>query len=110
MDKSFLQKHQPSDPYVRVTARRMDGPNEGKKTGIQWNTYRPSWNQQLDFGIGVWTDIAVQVFDRDIYDSKDDTLSNERTYSLKYAFPTTDREQEMNTFGGGHIKFRYSYQ
>ena len=108
-DKWYLPKHQPSDAYVRVIARRMDSPSKTRQTSVQWNAYRPNWNQQLDFGIGVWSSISVRVFDRDVYNRNDDTLSNERTYSLEYAFPTTDKEEEMATYGGGNIKFTYSY-
>ena len=72
-------RHERSDPFMKITAHRLDGPPLTKKTRHKTNDNNPDWNEWFNFGRGQWKRIEVSIWDED-FQARDDRLCND--YSL----------------------------
>ena len=68
------------DPYMEITAYRLDGSSVTKKTQHLNNDPNPDWNEWFNFGRGEWKHIEVSIWDHDR--NRDDPLSTSHTMNL----------------------------
>ena len=69
------------DPYMEITAHRLDGPPVIRKSGHKNNDVDPDWNEWFNFGIGQWKQVTVSIWDKDRFNA-DDRLSDDHTFDL----------------------------
>jgi hypothetical protein len=99
-----------SDPYMAFTAVKVDGTTSVKLTNSIDSNLNPTWNQHLDFGVGTWHTLKVQVWDSDGgFNGDDDALSNPLTITLTPG--AVVGKQICGTAGcGGKAVFDYSFE
>uniref|UniRef100_A0A7S2ZKW0 C2 domain-containing protein n=1 Tax=Rhodosorus marinus TaxID=101924 RepID=A0A7S2ZKW0_9RHOD len=65
------------DPYVVITAYRRDGPKVTRRTSVKSvKSHRVVFNENLNFGRGIWESIYVEVWDSDWPSSDDNILKS----------------------------------
>ena len=95
-----------TDAYVKVLAYDHNGAIINNQTRFIHNNENPVWNEELDFGVNVWSWFTIQAWDED-FGSRDDRLSYAYTYALNESI--SHRRHTIKAFEGGSVMFSHTF-